>query len=46
MLFVVLLVLVGVVSYLMQDHDRDMREAESLQELYRMEYHHVYPTSN
>lgn len=46
MVFLVL-VLLGIVLYcLIGDHSRQVRDAEVMEELYRLEYHHIYPTSN
>ena len=46
MLVLVLLLFTLVMTCLISNHDRDMRELECLQELNRMEYQHVYPVSD
>ncbi len=46
MLFLVLLLFTLVMTCLINNRDRDMRELECLQELNRTEYQHVYPMSD
>ena len=46
MVFLVLLLFTLVVTCLIGNRDRDMRELECLQELNRTGYQHVYPVSD
>ena len=46
MVFLVLLLFTLVVTCLIGNRDRDMRELECLLELNRTEYQHVYPVSD
>lgn len=46
MLFLILVPLIILFSWLIGDHNRRMRDAEMMAELYRLEYRHAYPTSN
>lgn len=46
MVFLIFVLLGIVLCCLIGDHSRQMQDAEMMAELYRLEYHHVYPTSN